>query len=151
MSIVKDNVNIIRDQIAAKVQSKPFMASQNAVDLTVTDFDTFPYPRYYRGIYQLSEPVVLEREAGWRRRYDNCYNPDRIVPEETMEMCWQVPCSTVFPCHKCSVKKSTIVMGPRGNRVDIISKASTGSGKSLLHSPEAVHLAQRNCCIYISP
>jgi len=60
-NLVRHNVNTIRDQIEAKIQSRPFFASQNAVSLTVTDFDAFPYPRFYRGIYQSSEPVVLER------------------------------------------------------------------------------------------
>jgi hypothetical protein len=98
--LVKQNVNTIRDQIEAKIQSKPFFASQNAVNLTVTDFDTFPYPRFYRGIYQSSEPVVLEREAGWRQRHDDCYEPVRHYEVDEPKYCWQVPCSTVFPCHK---------------------------------------------------
>ena len=98
MSIVKSNVNIIRDQIEAKVGRQPFFASQNAASLKVTDMDTFPYPRFYRGIYQLEEPVVLEREAGWRPRYDACYTPTRVVKEESPIYCWQAPCSTVFPC-----------------------------------------------------
>jgi len=55
-NLVKHNVNTIRDQIEAKIQSSPFFASQNAVSLTVTDFDTFPYPRFYRGIYQSTMP-----------------------------------------------------------------------------------------------
>ena len=38
--IVKSNVNIIRDQIEAKVNTNgPFFATQNAVPLTVTDID----------------------------------------------------------------------------------------------------------------
>ena len=53
MSIVRSNVNFVRDQIEAKVGSKPFYASQNAVNLNVTDIDTFPYPRFYRGVSTL--------------------------------------------------------------------------------------------------
>ena len=99
MSIVKSNVNFIRDQIEAKVGRQPFFASQNAASLTVTDMDTFPYPRFYRGIYQLEEPVVMEREAGWRPRHDACYTPVKAkCTEKGPEYCWQVPCSTVFPC-----------------------------------------------------
>ena len=100
MSIVRSNVNVIRDQIEAKVNSEPFFASQNAASLTVTDIDTFPYPRFYRGVYQSSEPVIFEREAGWRQRHDLCYQPERIFDIETPKYCWQVPCSTVFPCHR---------------------------------------------------
>ena len=100
MSIVRSNVNSVRDQIEAKVGSEPFYASQNAVNLNVTDIDTFPYPRFYRGVYQLSEPVVMEREAGWRQRHDLCYEPTRVYEVEQPNYCWQVPCSTVFPCNK---------------------------------------------------
>ena len=66
----------------------------------MTDIDTFPYPRFYRGVYQLSEPVVMEREAGWRQRHDMCYEPTRVYEVEQPKYCWQVPCSTVFPCNK---------------------------------------------------
>ena len=100
MSIVKSNVNIIRDQIEAKVGPNPFYASQNAVNLNITDMDTFPYPRFFRGIYQLTDPVVMEREAGWRQRHDICYEPTRIYKPKIPKYCWQVPCSTVFPCHR---------------------------------------------------
>jgi|TARA_B100000674_G_C37637860_1_gene821920 hypothetical protein len=99
-NLVRSNVNIIRDQIEAKVSYSPFLASQNAVPLTVTDQDTFPYPRHYRGIYQVSEPVVFEREAGWRQRHDSCYIPERVYEPSNPQYCWQVPCSTVFPCRK---------------------------------------------------
>lgn len=99
--IVKSNVNIIRDQIEAKVNTDtPFFATQNAVPLTVTDMDTFPYPRYYRGIHQIEEPVVFEREAGWRTHNDECYKPIDYTPVTHVEYCWQTPCSTVFPCKK---------------------------------------------------
>lgn len=98
MSIVKSNVNNIRDQIEAKIGKQPFLASQNSTSLTVTDLDTFPYPRFYRGIYQIEEPVVFEREAGWRQRHDECYIPKRIINSENPKYCWQVPCSTIFPC-----------------------------------------------------
>ena len=97
--ITLNNVNIIRDQIEAKVNSKPFFASQNAVNLTITDIDTFPYPRFYRGIYQSSDPVIFEREAGWRQRHDSCYEPITTYDYKEPKYCWQVPCSTVFPCH----------------------------------------------------
>jgi len=96
----RSNINIIREQIAAKANlQKPFMASQNAVPLTITDRDVFPYNRNFRGINISSEPVILEREAGWRPRHDACYQPIRYAKETKKEFCWQVPCSTTFPCN----------------------------------------------------
>ena len=90
-TIIRNNVNIIRDQIEAKVACKPYFASQNAVNLTVTDQDSFPYTRYYRGIYQTSKPVVFEREAGWRQRHDACYEPIRELKVTRPNYCWQNP------------------------------------------------------------
>ena len=47
-----------------------------------------------------TDPVVMEREAGWRQRHDICYEPTRIYKPKIPKYCWQVPCSTVFPCHR---------------------------------------------------
>ena len=99
-NLVRSNVNIIRDQIEAKASANPFFASDKAVSMTVTDQDTFPYPRHFRGVYQMQKPVVFEREAGWRQRHDDCYTPLRVYNPQQPSYCWQVPCSTVFPCHK---------------------------------------------------
>ena len=95
---VSKNVHSVREQIAYKVSSIPFLASNKAVNGSITDQDTFPYPRYFRGMYQSDRPVVFEREAGWRPRNDNCYCPNRPCIPDPVQFCWQVPCSTTFPC-----------------------------------------------------
>ena len=96
------NVDFIRQQINEKIKcnnSVPFSAATKNVSKTVTDFDTFPYPRFFRGEYDNSKPIVMEREAGWRERHDSCYNcPERQFKIDRPQYCWQVPCSTTFPC-----------------------------------------------------
>ena len=101
--LVKDNINMVRAQIAQKIGKRPFYASSQTVTGNVTDVDTFPYPRYYRGIAGMSAPVIYEREAGWRQRHDACYNPVRKDQLITPVYCWQNACSTVLPCKKVRV------------------------------------------------
>ena len=113
-AIVKDNVNIVRDQIRQKVKSEPFFASNIAVNLSVTDRDSFPYNRYYRGVAGLDKPVVYEREAGWRQRHDGCYEPVRVDKLVTPLYCWQTACSTVLPCKK-------VTSSPQDSRCVLIS------------------------------
>lgn len=96
------NVNNIRSQIQGKKSSLPYYATSNQAKEVITDYDTFPYPRYFRGVAPLPVPVVAEREAGWRPRHDNCYRviePDNIPRPKLPNNCFQAPCSTVYPCY----------------------------------------------------
>jgi len=68
------NVNYIRKQIEQKTSDRPYFANNNTVTHTVTDMDHHPYTRWYRGVYYYPEPIVFEREAGYRRLENNCYN-----------------------------------------------------------------------------
>lgn len=106
-SIVRSNIDIVRRQINQKIKPSPFFASNKAANLSVTDKDTFPYPRYYRGVAGVSNPVVFEREAGWRQRHDSCYEAVRVDKIVTPLYCWQTPCSTVLPCKKVTSSAQT--------------------------------------------
>ena len=95
------NVLNIRSQIDAKKGTAPYYSTANKAKGVITDYDTFPYPRYFRGVAQSSIPIVAEREAGWRVRHDSCYQvqePDLPCPTES-NLCFQAPCSTVYPCY----------------------------------------------------
>ena len=115
-SITQKNIEHVRSQIAAKTKGVlPFYASANAAPLVVTDRDVFPYGRFYRGIANSSNPVIYEREAGWRRRNDSCYEPQRKFDLETPNYCWQTACSTVLPCNKlevASVGTGCVIISP---------------------------------------
>lgn len=72
-----NNINLhnIQEQIKRKKMSCPFFATTEDSKSVITDYDTFPYPRYFRGDPKSSFPIVAEREAGWRPRHDNSYYP----------------------------------------------------------------------------
>lgn len=94
------NVENIRNQISQKKQSNPFYATSSDALGAMTDFDTFPYPRWFRGKYELTTPIVAEREAGWRPRRDGCYAisyPQKKLPYPNH--CFASACSVVFPCY----------------------------------------------------
>lgn len=98
-----NNINNIRRQIELKKGSDPYHTTVAQAPQVLTDYDTFPYPRYFRGVPESDVPIVAEREAGWRPRHDNCYKVTEPVGlpayPEYPNNCFQSACSTVFPCY----------------------------------------------------
>lgn len=95
------NISNVRDQISRKKGSGPYYATMEQTTNVLTDYDTFPYPRWFRGVPDSSRPIVAEREAGWRVRHDNCY---RISEPAELHYtypnhCFEAACSTTFPCY----------------------------------------------------
>ena len=98
------NVDHVRQQLISQNQGRrPFAPSDLAITRVITDQDTFPYPRFFRGIAASAKPVIFEREAGWRPREDSCYNPTFEFQIERPNYCWQIPCSTTLPCNQIEV------------------------------------------------
>ena len=97
------NITRVRDQIDQKKRDLPHRATITTVTGSLTDYDTFPYPRYYRGNPSSDVPIVAERETGWRPRHDTCYSvinpPDMEKYPLYPNNCFQTACSTVFPCY----------------------------------------------------
>jgi hypothetical protein len=95
------NIRNVREQIARKKGYNPYYATTNQSTQVLTDYDTFPYPRYFRGVPTSSAPIVAEREAGWRPRHDNCYKVLEPMMKERNypNHCFSAACSTVFPCY----------------------------------------------------
>lgn len=117
--INENNISNVRRQIELKKNYRPFMSTFGDIQGTVTDYDVFPYDRYYRGIPGYSDPVVAERETGFRRREQGCYNLN--VPKCATESlyphhCYESACSTVFPCFSrdsnLSIKQGCIPFTP---------------------------------------
>jgi hypothetical protein len=93
-------IESVRRQINRKNGSLPYFANIDSVKNVVTDYDHHPYTRWFRGVYYYPEPIIAEREAGWRTQKQGCYS--LIVPQEKVEIpadCWQPACTTVFPCN----------------------------------------------------
>lgn len=99
--INSNNVHAVQTQIKEKVQyEQPYYASRIVSQAVITDYDHFPYRRFYRGDYRSSDPIIMEREAGWRPLHTSCYR-DNTVPEvDPHRYCWQPACTTVGPCLK---------------------------------------------------
>lgn len=71
--LTDNNVMNVREQINKKKGMNPYFATADDVVEVVTDQDTFPYPRMFRGVPESSVPIVYERETGWRDRHDDAY------------------------------------------------------------------------------
>ena len=97
--LTANNINSIRYQIGLKLNyNVPYYATREAAGSVITDMDNFPYRRFFRGVYDESNPVVMEREAGYRPRRDSCYTKLSIPNPTKPNYCWEYPCSTVRPC-----------------------------------------------------
>ena len=104
--INQTNVNNVRKQILRKQSSTPYFSTEQNGAGVLTDFDSFPYQRFYRGVPESDKPIVLEREAGWRPRHDNCYKlPPVNNPEVYPDHCFEVACSTTYPCYPKYLQK----------------------------------------------
>ena len=92
------NILSVQEQILRKRNHIPHLATISDSEKVITDYDTFPYPRYFRGIPQSSVPIVAEREAGWRPRNDYYRNNQKIMLNDNYPAhFFEAPCSTVFP------------------------------------------------------
>jgi hypothetical protein len=93
-----NNVDNIRKQINQAKQGK--YTTSNEVKQIITDYDVFPYPRWYRNEYALSQPIIAEREAGYRPREDQCYSVNNVIVQyQEPNHCFESACSTVYPCY----------------------------------------------------
>ena len=92
------NETAIRRAILQKIQYRnPYYATRATVGECVTDFDDFPYGRFYRGEATNPVPVIIEREAGYRHIERNCYITKPTYTVEYPRHRFEGPCSTVYP------------------------------------------------------
>ena len=88
----------VKSLIDKKCSSQPFIANNNSILNVTTDMDHHPYNRWFRGVYYYPNPIVMEREAGFRPRQDDCYKI--IYPSEKVqnpEHDFHIPCNTIIP------------------------------------------------------
>ena len=108
--INKQNVGNVRTQIMKKMSYNPYHATIDTASNVLTDYDTAPYPRWFRGVPDSFLPIVAEREAGWRPRHDNCYKLSESPFAHTEHTpypnhCFEAACSTVYPCYPDYLQK----------------------------------------------
>jgi hypothetical protein len=122
--IVYNNINNVKHQIELKKNYKPYFATLKIGDDVITDFDTVPYKRWYRGIATSDQPIVAEREAGWRNRaiIPNYSKIQKTYPSH----CFQTACSTVYPCFTKQLQHDTnsgaLAVSPYDNSYDVMIK-----------------------------
>ncbi len=103
--INKRNIDNLQTQINIKKGSNPYFSTVQTNTNVLTDYDTFPYIRYFRGVAESTVPIVAEREAGWRPRNEDCYNSYYVRAEKqkkyhdiiTPKNYFQPACSTIYP------------------------------------------------------
>ncbi len=87
----------------------PYYANWHTVKNFETDMNIFPYPRFYRGKFNSSEPIIMDRIAGYREQLSDRYWRDNIPNKYTTNSynrknnsssCFELACSTVLPCKK---------------------------------------------------
>jgi hypothetical protein len=104
----QNSIDFVRQEISRKNSSIPYLANNIAVTNVVTDYDHWPYNRWYRGVYYYPEPIVAEREAGWRPIHNSCYSVNiPPEPEPQPHNCFEVACSTTLPCYPEYLSKET--------------------------------------------
>ena len=98
------NIDNVRYQIDIKKGSFPYFSTKKTNKNVLTDYDVFPYNRFFRGEPMSTEPIIAEREAGWRPRNPDCYEPEYFKNQklkhhdiEKPRNYFQPPCSTVYP------------------------------------------------------
>ena len=107
--IIDVNISNIRSQITSKQSNNPHFGSFNEIQKTITDFDHFPYNRFYRGIYYSKNPIIIEREAGWRPQRNECYTPTSCMdPPEYPNHCFEGSCSLIAPCQTPYTKHTQV-------------------------------------------
>jgi hypothetical protein len=103
-----NNYENIKEQIYLKQNSTyPIYATLSESSGVLTDYDHFPYTRQFRGDYSSSKPQVIEREAGWRPIYNSCYKTYNDEVADYPKHCFQMPCSTVYPCYTKYLEKQS--------------------------------------------
>ena len=112
--ITVKNINLVREMIEKKeCLDKPFFATSKYIEGIITDYDHFPYTRYFRGRYNYDKPIVSEREAGYRVRHDNNINKtcSYVIDDDKPNVCFQDACSVVFPCNPYNALENPVKDG----------------------------------------
>jgi len=105
--INSENISAVRHMIERKKKNTPFYATSESAERIITDMDHFPYTRFFRGVSYFPNPIVMEREAGFREVNNNCYRVSCPGGEKVPypNHCFETACSTVYPCYPVYVQK----------------------------------------------
>tara|TARA_Y100000389_G_scaffold138590_1_gene136333 strand:+ start:545 stop:910 length:366 start_codon:yes stop_codon:yes gene_type:complete len=79
----------------------PYIPTSTTVLNVITDYDTFPYMNWYKGSHLLNEPVIDDREAGFRETKHftrNAANESAQYTIKPKQTCFENACSGIKPC-----------------------------------------------------
>jgi len=97
-SITDKNIEVVQGLIKRSQQPIPLYVTADIPSSVITDYDTFPYPRWFRGVYDTPSPIIAEREAGYRVLQSNSYIGKRVdEAEKPVGHSFQTACSVVRP------------------------------------------------------
>ena len=110
-----------KSNVLAEIKRKnchlPLQFDDSVITNVVTDYDTFPYPRWFRGEYNSDCPIIADREAGWRPQNNECYKaPLCSKPYPYPNHCFEAAFSTVYPCFPPIVENDSVLL----NKVNVI-------------------------------
>jgi hypothetical protein len=95
-------MNYIQECIRLKnISGRPYQSYANDVKNVITDVDHFPYTRFYRGVYNDTNPHIWEREAGYHVLQPQGYTKHLSYDIPKFSLPMQIPCSTVIPPRSC--------------------------------------------------
>lgn len=103
------NVATVRTEISKiRQEDNLYRATSDSILPVLNDMDHHPYTRFFRGVYYYPDPVIMEREAGWRPQEEACYGL-QIPPKRDVQPnhCYQSACSTVYPCYPEYLEKDS--------------------------------------------
>ena len=92
--ILKKNIENVQTQIKLKnnyfESGTPYFATTTNNKNVLTEYDHFPFTRYWKGVPLSDYNFVDGREAGWRNRRDDCYKYCTLArPVEKPDLCYQ--------------------------------------------------------------
>lgn len=99
--------NFVKQQINMKNSHQPYLANTNMVNHSITDMNTFPYTRFYRGNFN-SNPTIFDREAGYHQRSPTISNNVRVynslaelqkdIKDHIPNVCFKSSAKTQYRC-----------------------------------------------------
>lgn len=109
--LTQKSIDNVRALIAQKNSEYTFMSNGTNIRKITTDYDHYPYTRWFRGVYYYPDPIVAEREAGFRPIENVCYgNVQPYTPEPESRACFEAPCNTIFPVYCPKDRPNTAIM-----------------------------------------
>ena len=67
----------------------------------------FPYKKFWRGNYQSSVPIVLDRQAGYYPRNEEIPKKVKELPCDYPQHCFETSPATRYPCYPECTKKAS--------------------------------------------